>query len=70
MPTLLEKKVLSITLKGSLAVPLGEPFDEPLLVPYRTLSTEGSRLNPNVFYLQPKRGYSKGFSYGDSRKTL
>ena len=46
---LLEKKLLSLTLKGSSAVPIGEPFEEPFLVagrtrldPCRNLSTEGS----------------------------
>ena len=36
LTTLLEKKVLSRTLKGSLAVPIGEPFEEPFLVAGRT----------------------------------
>jgi hypothetical protein len=52
MCTLLEEKVLSRTLKGSSGVPIGKPFEEPflvadrtLLVPLRTLSTEGSTWN-------------------------
>ena len=34
--TLLEKKVLSRTQKGSFAVPIGEPLEEQFLVPGRT----------------------------------
>ena len=41
-----KKKVLSRTKKGSLAVSIGEPLEEPLLVPDRTLSTEGNTWNP------------------------
>jgi hypothetical protein len=41
--------------KGSLAVPIEEPFEEPFLVAGRTLSTEGSIWKPKRFYLEPKR---------------
>jgi hypothetical protein len=32
-----------------------EPFEELVLVPCKTLSTEGSTWNPKEFYLKPKR---------------
>jgi hypothetical protein len=38
-----------------LAVPIGEPFEEPFLVLDRTLFTEGSTWNQKGFYLKPKR---------------
>jgi hypothetical protein len=31
--------------------PIGEPFEEPFLVPDRTLYTDDSIRNPKMFYL-------------------
>ena len=56
-----KKKLLSRILKGSSAVPIGEPFEEPLLVPGRTLldpsrTNLGSMYDPQWkgFYMEPK----------------
>jgi hypothetical protein len=64
MPALFKKKVLFRTLKGSSA-PIGETFEEPLLVAgsrknsfgfhVEPFFTEGSTWNPKGFYLEPKK---------------
>jgi hypothetical protein len=53
--TLLERKVLSRTLKGSSTVHIGEPFEELLLVAGRTLLVPVSTWNQKGFYMEPKR---------------
>jgi hypothetical protein len=63
------KKVLSRTLKGYLAVPIEEPFEEPFLVPDRTLLVPVEPFPQRVLIGNQKKGSTwnqKGFSYGES----
>ena len=64
------KIMLSRTKKGYSAVPIGEPFEDTLFwfqiepFPERVLHETQKSSNWN------QKGFSKGFSYGDSRRNL
>ena len=78
--TLLEKKVLSGTKKGSSALPIEKLFEEPLLVPGRNFLVPGrtfvgSMWNPfhRGFYLEHKRvlpGTKKGSNWNQKELSF
>jgi hypothetical protein len=45
---------LSRTLKGSLAFPIGEPFEESFLVSGKTILGSMSKLFPKEFFMEPQ----------------